>query len=283
MENPDFASGNLDRWALGWDIWFAPSASSVNNVGLTQWTDGETTLKVVDYNEDLVKTMLFVRYESVDMQGESLIQKIEGLEADTEYTISFDYHFASGSLNETIDFTFMGDPINADSLVERLIQSSASGNTCLISSSDNGVTATYTFKLDSATMEKYVGYYAGFYFKVSPRIRTEFYISDFTIYKTDDAQKTNLFVKDSFEDMYGWQSNWKKAAVGSETFGWDTVDYLDYLAQYVPYEAELFTIENDVVHYGDVNFDGKINLNDLVALKQHIVNLGKYRDSIDCN
>jgi len=283
MENPDFATGNLDRWALGWDIWFAPASTSVNNKGLTQWTDGKTTLKVVDFNQDLIKTMLFVRYESVDMQGESLIQSINGLEADTEYTVSFNYHFASGGLNESIDFTLMGDPLNADSLVERLIQSSVTNNTYLISSSDNGVTATYTFKLDSATMEKYQGYYAGFFFKVSPRIITEFYISDFVIYKTDDTQKTNLFVKDSFEDMYGWQSNWKKAAMDSKTFGWDSVDYLDYLAQYVPYEAELFIPENDVVHYGDVNFDGKINLRDLVALKKYIAALGEYIENIDCS
>lgn len=283
MENPDFASGNLDRWALGWDIWFAPASSSVNNVGLTQWTDGKTTLEIVDYNDDLLKSMLFVRYESVDMQGESLIQKIKNLEADTEYTVSFNYHFASGALNETIDFTLMGDPLNADSLVERLIQSSATNNTCITSSSDNGVTATYTFKLDSATMEKYQGYYAGFYFKISPRIVTEFYISDFTIYRTDDSQKTNLFVKDNFDDMYGWSSNWKNAAEGSTTFGWDTVDYLDYLAQYVPYETELFINENDVVHYGDVNFDGEIDIRDLVAIKKHIVNLGEYIVNIDCN
>lgn len=282
FENPDFACGALDRWALGWDIWFAPSVTSTANVGISEWTDGKTTLKVVDYNEDLVKTMLHVRYESVDMEGESLIQKIEGLEADTEYTISFDYNFVSGALDEAVNFVLIGDPFDPDKLVERVIQSSVE-NSYVTSTTDSGVNVTYTFALNSETVEKYQAFYAGFFFKITPRIVTEFYVSDFVIYKSNDADKTNLFVKDSFEDMYGWQSNWKAATEGSKTFGWDSVDYLDYLAEYVPYDAELFMTENAVVHYGDINFDGVINLRDLVALKKHIANLGEYISNLDCN
>jgi len=281
LPNPDFSIG-LDEWSWGWEAWFGYWDASETG----EWSDSTTILKTVPFDELLIfedaeRSMLHIRYESLDMTDDILVQKIEELAADTEYTISFDYNFASGALNDAIYFVIMGDDGNPSTIRKAIIRFYTS-NDYITSVSDDGINITYTFKLDSTVINSYKEFYAGFYLDVSPRMVTEVCIADLKLY---DAKKPkiNLLEKKHFNDMYGWYSHWKAAAEGSKNFGYTADANLDYLAWHEPYDAELFATEQADVHYGDTNFDGLIDIRDLVALKKHTVSSGGYISSFDCN
>lgn len=281
--NADF-SNNLDEWAWGWDQWFGIWSQK----GISEWSNSTTTLKLVDYDEKLLEEkppekMLHIVNESIDMNDEVLVKKIDSITADTEYTISLDRKFVSGALNDQVKIVLLGDDGNSNTMRDTIIDFSADSN-YIVSSYDDGVNLKYTFKLNSTVVENHESFYAGFYFrKWASRMITEVYIADFVIYKTADTAENNLFVKKDYSDMGGWYTLWRSSADGNQVFDSQTVDTLDYRAQYVAYDAEQFKATKDTVHYGDTNFDGDINVCDLVAIKKKASEFNYYAKNFDCN
>ena len=281
FSNPDF-SLLLDEWSWGWDVWFANWEPS----GLSEWSNNQTTLRIDEYNkyllfEDEKQPMLHIRYESVKMTDDVFVQKVKSIEADTEYTISFSYSMVSGLFDDAVYFILLGDDGNSSTIKKPIIRFYTS-NDYILSSSIDEFTITYTFKLDSNTVNSYTEFYAGFYFDTSPRMITEFYAADLKLYKSSKP-KENLLTKNDFNDMSGWCSYWQKAAVGSQDFGSSVSSKIEYLACYEPYNSDLFTPEQDNVHYGDTNFDGVIDVRDIVILKKHTAGNKGYISSFDCN
>ena len=280
LYNSDFSMG-LDEWAWGWEAWFAYWEES----GLTEWSDSSTIFRIVDYdiaslyeNED--DAMLHVRYESAEMTDDILVQRVEALEADIEYTVSYNYHFESGAFGNAVHFVLLGDDGDSGTL-RSVVLNFNSGSDYIVSSSDDGFKTLYKFKL-SSIVEKYESIYIGFYFDTSPRMITEFYLSNLRLYKSEGIRK-NLLTKKNCDDMQGWYSHWTEAPEGSKSFGSSSVSYLEYLAWYEPCDKRLFTPEIDAVHFGDVNYDANIDIRDLVAIKKKCAALDAYIQNFDAN
>jgi len=281
--NTDFSNG-LDEWAWGWDQWFGIWSEK----GISEWNNSTTTLKLVEYDEKLLEEkppekMLHIVNKSIDMNDEVLVKRIDGISADTEYTISLDRNFVSGALNDQVKIVLLGDDGNSNTMRDTIIDFGDTSN-YIVSSYDDGVNLKYTFKLDSTVVENHESFYAGFYFrKWASRMITEVYVADFVIYKTTDPAENNIFAKKDCSDMGGWYTYWRSSIEGSQVFDSQTVDTLDYSAQYVAYSADLFKIVKDTVHYGDTNFDGNINVIDLVAIKKKTIELNYYAENYDFN
>ncbi len=279
--NSKFAFG-LDEWAYGWEAWFA----YWEDAGLTEWSDGATTLRIVDYDSSMLfdaedEKMLHIRFENSETKNEILVQRVEQLLADVEYTISFDYHFMSGDFGGAIYFVLMGDDGNSATVRKCAIDFTVSDK-YIISSSDNGYNIEYKIKLDSELIGKYRDFYLGFYFDGNPRMITELCVSNMRLRESNGSAK-NLLTKKSFDDMQGWYSHWSEAQKGSQQFGAAATNSIEYLAWYEPCDKQLFTPEIDAIHYGDVDYNGKINIRDLVAIKKKCTDFKSAIPNFDVN
>ena len=272
ISNAGFENGLQDWSATNRDFTTVVTEGKDNN--------NTTTLRVVDFDSELYKTMLKIRNESVDMQGESLLLPIGTLSAGTNYKASFSYYFVNGALDESVDFVLIDSPSDNNKRT-RVIQSSVETGPIEYSVENDGIHVSYTFSLNDEQANNYTNLYAGFFFRQEARYITELYVADFKVCRVDDESNTNLLQKKNYWDMEGWRSNYKTAAKGSESFGSAQTDSVDYTASYVAYDEALFTNEKEFISYGDGNYDGKIDILDLVAAKKTATGNRTYYSSLD--
>ena len=274
LTNSNFANG-LSKWAYEWVVL---SGSSYSGSGIT-FTVVETdeSLFVSDYSN----RMLYVRCESADMGGEALVTGVERFIADTSYICEFDCCFNIGALDNAVDFVLMATPSAGGNL--KILFNSSQPNDLLISSTDMGGKKVYVFNLDENALSDVGNMYVGFYFKSDRRTISDFYIAHLNVYPAFDTEKTNMIYKQDLSDMSGWRSKSTVASVGDTKFGTNKNSSLDYTAYYVEYDESVFKIENKSVHYGDSNFDGFINLLDLVSFKKYLAGDSGYIANYDIN
>lgn len=283
-----FANGNfgagLDNWAYGWDAWFVDWGVGL---GKTSWQSGSKLLSVVTYDESLfenvlTKTMLYFK-ESKKNGFEVFLQKLRPLEANVEYTLSMDYYFKSGAINDAFYFGIFGGPGQGDMVYKTQYRASKENNLSPMfdTTADTGKHVSYTFTLTQTEVEKSSTFYAGMYLLPDPDMITELYLANMTLYKTSDSRKTNLLEDNNYTTTIGnWYSNWGKTINNNTVF---TRPDVEFTAQYVPYVEEYFTSPETPVHYGDANADGVLNIIDLVSMKKSIVNNAPYFLLLDIN
>ena len=271
-------NGDFSRGLTGW---LANNQSFA--AGAVEGTDSDsaTALRVEEYRPERWRTMLRIRNENADMVGESLLLPVGALESGRVYTAAFSYYFVSGALNGSVDFVLLDTPDSNTDRV-RLFQSSVATNPVTAAVKDDGLRVEYTFTLTAAQAAAYTHLYAGFFFRQEAKYITELYVAELTLYAADDPARRSRLQKTTIWDMGGWRSNWSTAAVGSDSFGTAQAAALDYTAGYVPYDETLFAAERDVVHYGDGNLDGELDVRDLLALRERQAQ-GRYLSAADCD
>ena len=258
------------------------SADAAAEDGATSFTSNGMTLAASAYNKGYFstdKTMLHIKEYKV--RGyDMFVQQIKGLEAGVEYTVSYKYHMVTGSLdvnnasyNSMVFGIFAGtnDPKSGSQVSNVNLyndHATLGRKAAFTSTTDDGVTYTHTFTLNAEDLGSNDKLYAGFSTLPDPKIATEFYIADLVIYRSDDANKTNLFMSDDTETwVNNWYSFWGPSIGGNEIFSRSNIEYT---AKYVPYDESLFTTPDAGVHYGDSNADGVLDLRDLVNLKKRL-------------
>ena len=283
FENGNFGAG-LNSWSYEWDCWFI---SGQTGTGKTSWSNSNVAFNVKafnveDFDEVCTEQMLYFK-ESKKKGQEVFVQRINSLEANVEYTISMDYYFKSGRLdntmgtydstkNNTLYFALYGGPGSNDSIykTEYRASVSVSGGTLFSSVNDTGKNIKYTFTLTQAEIDKNTNYYAGFYLLPDPDMVTELYIHDFTLYRTSDTNKTNLFPDDIYTTTV---KNWRSHYGNSYGEGSNTVfkrgSDIEFTAYYVPVVEDYFKY-TDEIHYGDANADGVFDIRDLVNIKNRV-------------
>ena len=190
FENPDFSYGVLDQWAWGWAIWF----NSSNNKGLSEWTKDSTTLKVVDYDENLfselnnfTKKMIYFNNGATSAHFASLVDVVPG----GEYCMTVSGYISHGQFGLWVRTNGARSTIDVED--ETLVEETVG----------NCTTYTYTFTLPENL--------DGTQVFIGPSISSynEGYIYDMELYKTDDDEKLNLWGNPTF-----------KVGLDSWTWGW---------------------------------------------------------------
>ena len=249
----------------GWGaIWDTAAA------GASSFTQQGCTVKFVTFDPArfaFQKQMLY--FKEVKEDGfEVFLQKLGTLEANTEYTVSMDYYFKSGAMNDTLYFGIFGGPGDGDMVYKTQYRASKETNLSdpFDTTVDTGKNVTYTFTLTSAEIAANSAYYAGFYLLPDPDMITELYIYDLKLYATSDANQENLFADDAYSTkIRNWVSNYGKSVGSSTVF---TRPDIEFTAQYVPLVEEYFTFPDPATHYGDANADGTFNILDLISMKK---------------
>ncbi|MBR4761397.1 MAG: hypothetical protein IK086_02010, partial [Clostridia bacterium] len=280
MSNGNFGSG-LDHWACDWNAWFE---SWSTGTGKTDWSNSSATLRVETFDTDSIdevcrETMLYFK-ETKKNGFEVFLQKISGLESGVGYTVSFDYYFKSGALNQAFYFGIFGgkaSPSSDQMYFDNQYRASKATNLSsqFDTAVDNGKNVTYTFTLTQAEIDKSAKYYAGFYLLPDPDMITECYIHGMTLYRTDDIEQTNLLMDSEYSTtITSWISNW--GATNSNNFVFTRVNAIEFTAQYVPLVEEYFKYPALETHRGDANADGILDVRDLVDIKKRVMNSSAY-------
>lgn len=198
---------------------------------------GNTTYKFVDFCKDYFisdKTVLNIKYDKNARFGLRLPHN--AIKANTNYTVSFRYYFVEGNMGDGIYFALMGgnkfDYICVDINPVNLPKFD-------YYKKENGV-ATYKFSLTQEQINTYQNLYLGFY---TASGKKDFYISDFTLYETNDSLKTNRLSKNEFS---------------TSSSGWDLYNSTLKDVRYVPYGT------------GDANADNLVDIKDLVRIKKTV-------------
>lgn len=225
--------------------------------------------KYVDYNEEYfpeevpVKQMLHVNGVKGSLKYGL---KVAGeVTPGANYTVEFKYYQPSASEQAV----YVGDRFRVyykQGDAQGQMQYSNHGGTGKeFTSMDIGTsTAKITFNITSDTAVDN-NYYVGFF--TSNGDGDEFYIVDMVMYKTDDAEKTNLLPSEPTS------SDWYALDYQTLTNG------LPGSAEYVDYNEEFFPEEPLV---GDGNYDDVIDICDLVYAYK-LMNDGTYQRNIDIN
>ncbi len=270
---------NLSGWVAYWDV---------ANENATSFTQQGCTVAIQNYDETKFPTekkMLY--FKETKKEGfDVFLQKIKSLEAGVEYTISMDYYFMSGAINDTFYFGLYGGPGSGDMVYKTQYRSSKESNlsTTFDTTVDTGKNVKYTFTLTQAELDKNSKYYAGLYLLPDPDMITEMYIANLKLYKTTDPYKTNLFYDNEYSTrISNWTANYGGSYMGSSPSTIFSRADIEFTAQYVPYVEDYFTTPDLTTHYGDVNADGKFNIIDLVSIKKNLANHATYFVMADAN
>lgn len=267
---------SVGGWASYWD-----NASS----GAASFTQQGYTVRFETFDASKFayeKQMLYFK-ETKKNGFEVFLQKIGTLEADVEYTVSMDYYFKSGNLNETMYFGIFGGPGEGDAVYKKQYRASMENNLSVMFDTevDTGKNLTYTFTLTQDEASANADFYAGFYLLPDPDMVTELYLYNLSIYKTEDANKKNICLDNEYATtIRNWYSHYGKSVGNSTEF---TRPDVEYVAKYVPLIEEYFEFPELDVHNGDANADGLFNINDLIALKKRILAAEAYFVMSDIN
>ena len=192
LGNPDFQVG-LDSWAWGWSAWFGVWSAK----GATEWNSAAAQLAIVDYDEELFqsaasdKKMLYVRTSEVG----TLMYPVTVTPGKT-YTFSF------GLSNSITDFSIIGK-LNGD-------RQSFDTSAALLSKTehDGFYIVTYSFTVP-ATSTDGVPMTDVAFIGIEFPIGTVGYLFDLTVYRADDAEKTELLGNPDFQaGLDGWAWGW---------------------------------------------------------------------------
>ena len=238
---------------------------------------GEYTVQFVSTKD---KTMLFVD-DAKTTTSDLLVLKTKALEANVEYTVSFDYKFNGFIWNQNMYFGVYGGVNDPGSLktINQTFYTTREGSAELFSTIyDNGSSAKYTFTLTEEQVDNNPHYYAGIKF-LPGTAKTQLYLANFTLYKSSDNTKTNLLLSDEYEtSVANWYSHWGSSSK-TDIF---TRSNIEFTAKYLPYNADLFESPMDI-HYGDNDLDGRINILDLVRADEAVNNGSDYTTNLDAN
>ncbi len=233
-------SQEVDATTMG--KWYRDYGSSAE--GTTEFAQNVYTATLLSYDASvfaLPETMLHVVRTSTG--GQRLIQKLPAnvLEEGVEYTISFNYNFVNGALNSGVYVGLFGETAT-DMKGDAFIRASRTSFGCknTFAEDDNGVNVKYTFTLNEGelTDASYTDYYVGFYYVLNETV--EFYISDFVMYASSDAQKTNLLRKNSSSTtLDDWYNNYNSGTSITSTSN---------IVEYVEYDASMFTVYKTMLH-----------------------------------
>ncbi len=207
---------------------------------------GDTVYKDIDGNTGVLKyTATLMKYEEnrfkrPEPAGPSMIyvdctdvanypvfgQNVR-LEKGESYTISYKCKIVEGEL-DTTTYLRVKSAIGIGEY-ETYKGSNESGDKALPVKMDKAsctATAVFDWNQESGTY--------GFCFQFVGL--TKMYLSDVTLYKTNDASKENLLPSAGREDtLYGWKADWSSAERGSTEFVTN-----DYKAVVKPYDAGIF-------------------------------------------
>ncbi len=164
------------------------------------------------------------------------------LEANTEYTVTIATKFVTGSLNSSsLIFGLYG--IDESTSVGQSTRDALIASGALLRSSDTSGNAKFTSVFDKSynvykkysftlTEEEVANkkFYLGYSFEREAGV--EFYISDFSLYKSSDTTKTSLLNVDDYStDSEGWTDSYGKAT----TLG----KYVEYNPTYFNYMVHI--------------------------------------------
>ncbi len=200
FDNPDFANGSLDRWAWDWDIWFAPAPTSTSNVGVSEWTSpsGKTTLKVMDFDETLIKEeeiplnkkMLYI--ETSD-KNKCLYQRA-AVQVGETYYFSF-------TLSSDISFT----PICRTDSTRKGVEANIQLVESVVKGKCTNYTYSYTIPQKDASGNNMTNLV---FFGIRINAACEGYLISASVYNKKDESKTELFENPDFSngslDRWAW-------------------------------------------------------------------------------
>ncbi len=281
FSNPDFKVG-LNGWAYGWRAWFGV----YGNADLYEWNSQYGSFRVDDYDLGLLENvlpekMLYIK-ETKTEGNNLLVQKMNGLKANTKYTVTFDYKFNSGAFNKTLYFAVFAAAENASGeYIFKQLCASTNGDKLFDTVIDNGRSITYTFSLTEEEIGDYTEFFGGFYFLSDPDMITELYIRNLSIYESNDSEKQNLFFDDKFADtIENWYSLNGVSESGNYIF---TRSDVEFTAQYLDSKFEYFEATNSEIRCGDANGDGVVDIRDLVRVKKLSAQADEYFPIADIN
>ena len=133
---------------------------------------------------------------------ESLMLELTNLEAG-DYTIAFKYNDCDYTLNTDFAFGIFANNTNDSAWYwDTTIYRSDKANQAFTTAKyDDEYSAEFTFTISDAHLASYGKLYAGF---TVPK-NFEIYLADLVMYKSDDANKTNLLQKDEYAStLEGW-------------------------------------------------------------------------------
>ncbi|MBE6786896.1 MAG: DUF4886 domain-containing protein [Ruminococcaceae bacterium] len=181
------------------------------------------------------------RYKKSDGWSKCLYKLPNMLEANTEYTITIATKFVTGTLNSSnLIFALYGiddrlyegnETNNAMQEASSLLRSSDTSSTQFtsVNNKSNNVYKVYKFTLTEEEAAN-KNFYLGYSFDRSAGV--EFYISEFSLYKSSDETKTSLLNVDDYStDVEGWVGPYGTAT----TIG----KYVEYDPSYFNYAVHI--------------------------------------------
>jgi hypothetical protein len=213
------------------------------------------------------KTMLYFEKTKVK-DNQALIQKTEKLEANVEYTLTYDYKYLSGIYGTSYFALYGGVTSDGKNMIHKIpyFSTKSSVGEAFKTVEDDGRRLTVTFELSEQQIAENENFYIGLRFLPNAYMITEAYIANMVLYKTDDKNKTNLFLSGNYElETNNWYSTTGYSSDKNDLVLGKPNSYLTI--KYLPYEADYFE-SPEYIHYGDTDFDGKIGILDLVSTNE---------------
>ena len=156
------------------------------------------------------------------------------LKADTEYTVTFKYHYNSLDLDNDTSFAifYTGENPTGGRVIDKFLRVSNNKPGMILSTNfdskfKDGVNAKYTFTLSADDIEKSKQIFVGFNINQNED-PADFYVYDLKLYETKDTAKTNLLKMDT----YTWDINRWYGLFGKS---WQLEN-----REYIPYDSSLF-------------------------------------------
>jgi hypothetical protein len=200
------------------------------------------------------KYMLHVKNNGL---GDDNILLDVDIQPGIQYTVSYKYKLISGAMNDAGAYLALmgGDgqtpwgKMNVNKAYRNGYASDNVKDFTLVK--NDGVNIEYTFTLSADEVDSSNNYKIGFYFLPNNDGKNaEFYVGNFTVYATSDAEKKNLLANEaSAPNMIGWHSNWRSAANGSSSFTYTASSGASFTAEYVPYDSSYFELPEQEGRY----------------------------------
>ena len=248
---------NLNGWRSDWktagenQVFQLKNNSDVLMYTATQKEYSENTFAPSGPPE---KNMLYVKSDGTS--NDCFVQDVN-IEPGVQYTVSYDYKVVNGQINGRGAYLALMGGAGSMKVNKTYRNSFLDDKTQKFDDiEDNGIRIKCTFTLSNDEVDASGNYKIGFYFADQLAGKSaEFYIANFKVYATNDSNQTNLLKNDGSEkNMYGWYSNWRSAAEGSEAFD-PSSNLTKYTAKYVGYKEEYFKPMLHVINGGEDNSD----------------------------
>lgn len=195
--NGDFSEGNFDGWVFKY-FTFSENKGT-NNLSSATFSaedsalneNGETYLEIVPFEEAPLKHIDYALHFTVTDKG-PIQQRYNSFEIGENYTFTF-------SLSNTVEQSnLIVGAYDKDS------RTTLRQEATLVSAEDMGYYTVYTYSLPSIATDSNTQAFVGMRFKAA----CEGYLFNTSLYKTSDANKTELFkfpsFNDGFLDMWTW-------------------------------------------------------------------------------